>query len=109
MTLRVVKATDTDMPILSNDTSIDDAVPGESEAKVAGPITATTSVLVNTLHDEASAPLLSDGPTLAVHTLPGKKLLPDIVKVLLIYAVLGEIESALTKKTEDEIIGSESV
>jgi hypothetical protein len=66
-------------------------------------------VLVNTLHDEASAPLLSDGPTLAVHTLPGKKLLPDIVKVLLIYAVLGEIESALTKKTEDEIIGSESV
>jgi hypothetical protein len=79
----VVKATETDMPILSNETATDEAVPGESEAIVAGPITAITSVLDNTLHDEASAPLLGDGPTLAVHTLPGKKLLPDIVKVLL--------------------------
>jgi hypothetical protein len=80
----VVKATETDMPILSNETATDDAVPGKSETIVAGPITATTSVLDNTLHDEASAPLLGDGPILAVHKLPGIKLLPDIVRVLLI-------------------------
>jgi hypothetical protein len=40
-------------------------------------------VLDVTLHDEASAPLLGDGPTLAEHKNPGMKFLPKMVIELL--------------------------
>ncbi len=52
-------------------------------------------VLEVTLHIEASVPLLGAGPTLALHTKPGIKLLPMTVIVLLRYANTGCMESAV--------------
>jgi hypothetical protein len=83
-------------PEFVNVTCTDDAVPGRALEGVLDPITTTTSVPLEHEHDAAAVLFVGTLlPTRAVHAKPEMKLVPVTVMVLLTYAEVGAMETAV--------------
>jgi hypothetical protein len=104
MTVSVIPETVATLAPFVSVTCTDDAVPGRAAEGVPDPITTTTVVALAHAHDVASVPVLGVAPTLAVHTNPAMKLVPVTVMVLLAYAEVGAMESAVGAPTSVRVV-----